>query len=178
MKLFIARHAVTEMNKAEQVNGLIDEPLSLEGIIQSKQLAERLKDSNIEAIYSSPLIRATQTAQPLADSINVPIKKDRRLTEVDFGKLSGKTQSEIVKLVGKTMVEQLNSYEYDLSSFDGESVDQVRARVSAVLNEIKKSGNKTVLIIAHGGIIRMIYFLCTGQKMGLPSNAQEIELEL
>jgi len=174
MKLIVARHGITKLNKENKVNGRIDEELAPEGRQQALELAQRLASSDIDVIYSSPLKRAVQTAEPLSERLGIPIITDERLTEVDFGELSGKSQSEIAELLGQSMVELLSSYQYDLSAYRGETNGQVKERTESFIDELKTKEHEVALIIAHGGIVRMLSFVCTGEKIGYQPNAHEL----
>ena len=122
--------------------------------------------------------RAIQTITPLATKLDLPIEKDSRLTEVSFGDLSGKTQEDIADLIGEDMVATLNSYDYDLRPFNGESVADVQERVQEFLDDLKNQNHKMALVCAHGGIVRMVNYLCSGEKIGLPPNAKPYRFKL
>jgi broad specificity phosphatase PhoE len=81
----IIRHGLTVANKNQITSGHTDTPLTKEGRLQARKLAERLENLDIEQIYSSPLSRAIDTAQPLAGKIKVKVNLDPRLMEVNFG---------------------------------------------------------------------------------------------
>jgi broad specificity phosphatase PhoE len=153
------------------IKGRIDEPLNEEGLTQAKELANRLSSEAIEVIYSSPLKRALQTVQPLAHTLRIPIIKDSRITEVDFGSLSGKTQEEIEKIIGSTMMDSLSSYDYNFHEFSGESFTNVQTRVAGFIKDLKAENYQTAFIVTHGGIVRTIHYVCTGEKIGYQSNA-------
>jgi broad specificity phosphatase PhoE len=178
MNLIVVRHGITEFNKQERLNGLIDESLAEEGQQQARELVDRLSGKPIDAIYTSPLKRTVETAEPIAKKLGLPINPDRRIIEVDFGQLTGKTQTEVDAMLGQTMVEMLSSYNYDFHELSGESVEGVNQRVSSFINELKTKDHQTVLIITHGGIIRMINYVVTGQKIGFQPNAKEIDLTI
>lgn len=93
MKLIITRHGETEENKSGIFQGHLPGKLSPLGIEQAKKLALRLKDENIDFIYSSDLIRSSDTAKEIAKFYpNTPIKFVKELRET-FGGTSGKKQS-------------------------------------------------------------------------------------
>lgn len=85
--IYIIRHGKTELNRAKALQGRSDHPLNEEGILQAKEAAEKLRDVSFDYVFSSPLIRALQTAE-----IIVPEKKpviDDRLIEMDYGPYEG-----------------------------------------------------------------------------------------
>lgn len=167
---------MTQFNIDQVSNGQIDEPLAEEGKEQAQKLADRLEDRGIEIIYSSPLKRATMTAMPIADRINKEINVDRRLMEVSLGSFEGRPYKEVEKELGKTIRDFLDDYSFDFTKFGGESSKQVEERVSAFLDDLKKTNYQTVLIITHGGILRWIKYIVTGEKAGPHSNAEESDL--
>lgn len=177
MEVIIARHGVTHSNQNGITNGRLDEALAPEGKAQALALAERLKGLGIEKIYSSPLQRATATAQPLAKKLGQEIELDERLIEVSFGDFEGKPNQELIDHLGKGPRELFDDYKYDFSSFNGESSEQVEARVRSFLDDLKKQDYRLVLIVTHGGILRWINYLITGEKIGASPNAEELHLQ-
>src|SRR5688572_7490768 len=95
MRLLIARHGQTKHNLDHRYQGTTDAPLNETGRAQAKQLADRLADEKIDIIYSSPLMRSTQTAELVAKVHNLEIKKDERLREISFGDWEGMSYDEI-----------------------------------------------------------------------------------
>lgn len=178
MKLIVVRHGLTQTNQDGIINGRLDEPLAEEGKRQAEKLAEELASKNIEAIYSSPLKRASMTALPIADRIKKPINIDRRIIEVDVGHFQQKTLEDTKKELGRILPDLLDEYKYDFRSTEGgESSEQVEARVKSFINDIKQLPYKEVLVITHGGILRWFHYICTGKKIGRRPNAEVLELE-
>lgn len=179
MEIILVRHGITESNVKGITNGQgYDDNLTKEGKVQAYKLGERLASEKIEQIYSSPLKRATETALPIAEKINKPIDIDIRLIEVSFGNLEGKPNLDIGKVLGKSQTEAFNDYQYDFRPFGGESSKEVETRVRSFLKDLKRQPYKKVLIISHGGIVRWIRYICTGEKVGPHPNAQEIALKI
>ena len=85
--LYIIRHGQTEMNNRRVLQGRSNYPLNAVGIAQAREAAERLKDIRFDRVYSSPLIRAVQTAKLVVPSI-APILEER-LIEMDYGPYEG-----------------------------------------------------------------------------------------
>ncbi len=158
------RHGQTELNKKDFINGQIDDVLTPEGIQQAKNGA-KIVPQTIKHIYASSLSRARQTAEMLNSQLQVPISLHDELKEVNFGTLQGGPYLDGVKEKHRTLT-------YDWGP-DGENVDQVKARVLSILKEIQQnSGDEEALIVAHGGIIRTLYFLETdGGILGDIGNA-------
>ncbi|MBI4033772.1 histidine phosphatase family protein [Candidatus Saccharibacteria bacterium] len=177
MEVILVRHGLTKNNKLGITNGRIDEPLAEEGKIQAQELAQRLKDKPIDVIYSSPLKRATLTALPIAEKLGKTINIDRRLIEVDFGSFEGKPHREVKEVLGDEMRGLFNKYEYDLTPYDGESSAQVEERVKAFYGDLKQQPYEMVLVVTHGGILRWLHYLITGEKIGPLPNGEELHLK-
>ena len=81
--IYVIRHGQTELNSRGVLQGRSDRPLNETGIAQARAAAERLRDIRFDRVYTSPLVRAVQTAQILAPDITPVI--DARLIEMDYG---------------------------------------------------------------------------------------------
>jgi len=89
IKIYIARHGETTWNVEKRIQGRSDPDLSPEGVAQSLELLEQLKDRPLSAIYTSTLQRSILTAQPIAKLLNLPIQKQPELDEMAFGIMEG-----------------------------------------------------------------------------------------
>ena len=85
--IYIIRHGQTELNTRHVLQGRSDHPLNENGRSQAAQAAELLRDVSFSCVYSSPLIRAVQTAEIAAPGI--PVTVDERLIEMDYGPYEG-----------------------------------------------------------------------------------------
>lgn len=85
--IYIIRHGQTELNSRKVLQGRSDYPLSDIGIEQVREAAKHLAEIRFDVVYSSPLVRAVQTAQIVAP--NVPVRIDERLIEMDYGPFEG-----------------------------------------------------------------------------------------
>ena len=84
-RLILVRHGITDWNAQGKFQGSSDVPLNDVGLAHAQLLADSLMDYGIDAIYSSPLTRAVQTATPIAQRLGLDIHTDRRLQELDAG---------------------------------------------------------------------------------------------
>lgn len=151
MKIYIIRHGQTELNVKDYINGQIDDPLTSTGVEQAKKGAT-LVPKTIKHIYASSLSRAKQTAELLDIELQVPITLHDELKEVNFGELQGGPYLDGAKEKHRTL-----TYDWRPS---GENMEDVKARVLSILEKIKdERSEEEALIVAHGGIIRMLYFL-------------------
>ncbi len=95
MKLYLVRHGCTEANKENRFQGCIDYPLSLTGKQEAQQTSCRLASLSIDAVYSSPLRRAYDTAEIIARPHNQEVRVLSSLTEFSWGILEGLTGEQI-----------------------------------------------------------------------------------
>jgi len=152
MKIYVIRHGQTELNKKGIINGHREDPLSPEGIEQAKMAMPSLPKT-IKHFYVSSLERTKQTAKILNSELNIPMTFHDELKEVNFGILNGTPFLDEYK-------EKHKMQTYDWRPFGGESFNDVKVRVLKILKEIKKENKDgEILIVAHGGIIRLMHFL-------------------
>lgn len=170
MKIYVIRHGQTELNVKGLINGHIPDNLTEAGREQARLASRSLPDS-IKHIYSSSLTRARQSAELLNEVLQVPITYHDELKEVNFGDLNGTPFLEEHKI-------RHSNLDYDWRP-SGENFEQVRHRVLKLLNEINKEvGDGEALIVAHGGIVRMLTFLESDETRGEISNAALFEFDL
>ena len=152
MNIYAMRHGFTRMNKEKLYNGQVDEDLIEEGIEQAKEARETVKNMDFDVIYCSPLLRAKHTCE-IVNSKNVPVIYDDRLKERTLGELDGKD----LPKEGLTMDDFYN-YFYTTEVKGYESIPVLFSRVHSFIDELKNKDYKNVLIIAHGGILRSIFY--------------------
>jgi broad specificity phosphatase PhoE len=95
IRFFLVRHGETKSNKEGRFRGRIDVPLNENGIQQAKSLSQILENESFNAIYSSPLSRALETAKIIAGDRGIPIIVDERIHNISLGSWEGKLKSEI-----------------------------------------------------------------------------------
>ena len=181
MKIFIVRHGETDSNKAKKLMGCrIDESLNDEGIAQAHNLTKNLHEGDFDIIFTSTLKRAKQTAEIIADKIKVPIIERKEIVERDFGSLSGKGWDEMGKNETMSFREMDSNANYNYRPYGGESVEDVKNRLRKIVNEVKKDfSDKKVLVVAHGGILKLANVLFLGKKLEkTPDNASIFEFEI
>jgi 2,3-bisphosphoglycerate-dependent phosphoglycerate mutase len=154
--LYLVRHGQTEWNKKEILQGQADSPLTEVGKKQVGQAAQDLKAISFDAIFSSDLQRAQETAEILNLERQLAIQTSKLLRERDFGHYEG-----IMRLEYNTrlqhLIKDLSEQEKKTFKFDHdvESDEEVISRFITQLREIAVAyPNKTVLVVTHGGCIR------------------------
>ena len=155
-RLLLARHGETEWNLTYRFQGGSDIPLNETGLVQAAALAQRLSTEKIDAIYSSDLQRAQQTAAAIQAYHSVPVQTDSRLREAYFGDWEGLTWEQIRQqspdLMQAWLADQVN-----VAPPNGESLATVMARVAACVEELRpKQPEGTVLLVAHGGTFQVL----------------------
>lgn len=153
MKLYLLRHGETDWNTIYKLQGRTDIPLNENGREQAKLAAAELKDIPFDAVFSSPLSRAYETACIItADRPLTPVIDDR-LTEMSFGKYEGTTPEyndiypNRVRLFADT-----ENYVPD----GGESFEDISKRCRNFLEMLKEKDYKNVLIVSHGALTKGI----------------------
>jgi len=174
-KLLIARHGETEYNSRGLLQGRgIDAPLNEKGRRQAELLAGYLNSFHADMIFTSSMKRSIETAKPFLKNNDISHYSDSNLDEMNFGKLEGKKINEI-----KNQLDEIHDRwaggDIDYKIDGGESPDEVLKRASGyLLPVIRKNINKTMVLILHGRLIRIL--LSSWLGMGL-SRMHEIEHE-
>jgi probable phosphoglycerate mutase len=152
MILFCVRHGESAFNAEGRIQGQTDVSLSLRGRQQAAALASLMAKSPVQAIYSSPLARAMETAGPVADALRLPIRTDPRLMEINAGIFQGLRWTEIERS-HPAEAARWQAQEPDFVIPGGESRRALMARGRAALEAIRETGFAQVLVVAHGGVL-------------------------
>lgn len=156
-KLILVRHGRTLWNSTGRFQGQSDIELSAEGLEQAQTLANNFPVEHIDVVYSSNLSRAFVTGKTIAAKFNVPIIADTRLREISFGLWEGLTYDQIHAKWSKELDMMFNRPDLDFRPPEGESFTEVQNRAIAALQEIiANNQGKTIVVTAHGGILRTI----------------------
>ena len=154
-KFYIVRHGQSEGNALRKFLGHTDLGLTELGHKQGKKTAEYLKDKGIDAIYSSDLVRAYDTAKYLGDMLGIEPVKSQNLREIFAGEWEGRALTEIIDLY--------ENYQIWLNDFGkvrcdgGESTLELQQRIEKELIRIaEENDGKTVMIATHAGAIRVM----------------------
>ena len=157
--LFLVRHGETDFNNQGIVQGRgVNTSLNDTGLAQASKLAARFAVEQIDAIYSSPLTRAYQTASCAAGSCGIAnIPTDPGLEEMSWGIFEGQSQSPELASAFEDMKRRWHEGEHDYRVEQGESLREVQSRgVSAVLRIVEAEQGKRVLVVAHGRFLRIL----------------------
>lgn len=163
-RILLVRHCEAQGNVKRVFQGHTDAPISENGKKQLDLLALRLRNETIDAIYSSPLQRAYQTAEAINQFHHLPIYVKEGLMEIGGGSWEGKPWADF------PVIDPQQSYYWDYEPYrfapaGGETMRQVHERVQrAILEIVAENEGKTVCVTSHGCAIRNI--LCW--TLGLP----------
>lgn len=158
LRLFLVRHGESPSNRELRYLGSRDEPLTERGLRQAECLAVALADLPLAAVYASPLRRASQTGQLIADRLRVPLQPEPRLLEQGFGEWEGLTRAELLGR-GAAESEGLLRCEADpaLAPPGGESLASVERRVRALLADLAaEHPGAWVTLVSHVGPIKAL----------------------
>ena len=163
MRIWLTRHGQTDLNKAHLMQGLTDEPLNETGRRQAMEARKCIGDIKFDAVYSSPLSRAVETASVIGGVDSSEVIKDPRLIEVDFGKYEKRKYW----ILGLIMSLYWALPEVFPCPRTVETVESMVARSSSFLKELEEKEFENVLISCHGGIIRALTGYLSDAKSGI-----------
>ena len=168
--VLLARHGETDWNAQRRVQGHSDTPLNDNGRAQALALAETLDGVELDAVYSSDLARARDTAQVVAERRGVEVTVLPELRERHFGTWEGMTDTEILERFPEAR---------SGSWGDGETKEEMRERVLGVLHRIAGEHPRgRVLVVTHGGPVRSLLVECGLDGRGPIGNCSLYEVRL
>lgn len=158
--ILLARHGETDWNAVGRWQGHTDRALTERGRRQAVELAERLANNAIDAVYSSDLLRAVETAEPVAQRLGLPLQTLPELREVDVGTWAGLTRDE----VAERFPDGFRRWsEWQTGWEDGETYDEMGERVvGAILRLAGEHPGERILVVSHGGAIRALHAAAAG----------------
>jgi broad specificity phosphatase PhoE len=153
--VFLVRHGVTDWHAERKVLGHRDVGLNATGLEQARMVAAALKDLPIGEVISSPMLRAVQTSEIVAEQYGIEIARDPRLADFRVGKWEGMAYDEVVasaeyqRFVADPVAERIPG---------GEDLKQIRDRsIGAVEQAIgDMPAGESVVIVTHAGIVRVV----------------------
>lgn len=154
-RLLLVRHGETDWNADGRLQGQTDRPLSDFGRQQARRLADELAAEDIEAIYSSDLARARETAEIVGTRLGLPVTFDPDLREKNWGTWEG-----------------LTAVERERVEFAGESTEAHQERILRALERISEQhpGDGCVLVVTHGGSMRRVQTAALGMALPVVDN--------
>ncbi|MBK7673784.1 MAG: histidine phosphatase family protein [Candidatus Accumulibacter sp.] len=168
-RICLVRHGETTWNAEKRIQGQIDIGLNAAGLVQAQAAADWLAGQPVTALYSSDLLRARQTAERLAVSLNLLPRFRPAFRERRYGLFEGLTYDE-----------SRARYPADYHSFEtrdpefvipfgGESLQQLYERVSAGLRQLAiEHFGQVIVVVTHGGVLDIVNRLVRGNPLSSP----------
>lgn len=168
-RIIAIRHGETTWNVDGRIQGHLDIPLNDTGLWQAEQAGRALEGESIAAIYSSDLQRAHVTAQAVAKASGAPLYTHQGLRERCFGDFQGRT----FKDVEASQPEDAQLWRTRNPAYappgGGDSLIALRDRIASTVDEIaRQHEGEQIVLVAHGGVLDVLYRLATRQDFQAP----------
>ena len=158
--IFLVRHGECEGNIRGMFRGRADFPLNERGIIQARDLAGELKNFPVKYIYSSPLVRARQTAEAIGEQGGAEIKVEEGFNNIELGSWEGRFMKEIAQEYPKEWELWVHNPE-KLRVKDMETLYDVQKRAKTCLdNLVSKHGGETLAVVSHRALLKPLISAC------------------
>lgn len=165
MKLYIIRHGQTAWNKEEVFRGTKDVPLNEVGLKEAAALGSYLKSVPFDALYTSPLSRAAQTAQAVADAVGLTPVIEPNLIDLNFGVWQGVSHKEVKEKYQELYNTWIATPEKARFP-EGESLNDVLKRMDTLLDTLlTKHSDDTVAVFSHRVVCKVL--ICRLLGLGL-----------
>jgi alpha-ribazole phosphatase/probable phosphoglycerate mutase len=164
-RLVLVRHAEPEEDARGRCYGSLDVGLSDAGRHAAAALAERLAELAYDAVWSSPRLRAVDTATPIAEARRLVVTRDDDLRELDFGALEGRAYDEIAESepdLFRAWMERPTTLTFP----GGEGFADLKQRALAACRRIRRTHERAV-VVTHGGVVRA----ALAEWLGMPDEA-------
>lgn len=163
-RIFLIRHGETDWNISGRIQGYSDVELSKTGICQAR-LLKKFPFPDIDAIYSSDLSRAFITAKILSERFNISINVSKNFREINFGNWEGQFIRDLIEKNDQEF-KKVFTHPEEVLPPNGETFAHCQMRVMTELKKIiSKHENQQILIVAHGGVNRLI--ICSILKVSI-----------
>ncbi|MFN3295826.1 histidine phosphatase family protein [Caldimonas sp.] len=167
-RILAIRHGETAWNVDTRIQGHLDIPLNDTGRRQARRLARALADENLQAVYSSDLSRARQTAQALAELTGLPVQPVPGLRERAFGRFEGRTFREIEAQWPQQAL-RWRQRDPEFCPEGGESLNVFYRRVVEQAGALACAHpGQTIALVAHGGVLDCLYRAATRIDLRAP----------
>ena len=170
MRIYYVRHGQTDLNLMKKMQGgETEKDLNETGIKQAQETKKILENIKYDLVICSPMNRAKQTARIINEGRNIPIITDERIRERKLGEYEGCE-------VTDEMEKKIWDYDLNYNIPKGENLHDFEKRILEFLKETKqKYDDKTILIVAHGGVAKVLKVYLYG--MPESKNLSEIRVE-
>ena len=171
-RIVAIRHGETAWNVDTRIQGHLDIPLNERGRWQARRVAAALADEAIAAVYSSDLQRAHATGEAVARATGAPLVAEPGLRERAFGHFEGRTFAQIeAELPDEAHRWRTRDPHY--APEGGESLVALRARIERIVHALAHQHvGEQIVLVAHGGVLDVLYRLATRQDIQAPRTWQ------
>lgn len=168
-RICFVRHGETDWNVELRLQGQMDLALNANGEAQATAVGRRFAGLAAVALYSSDLLRARQTAQPISEILHLPMTLLQALRERHFGRCEGMTLEEIAHQYEED-AHAIATHDPDYASpGGGESRREHQVRVLDCIDHlVQKHKGQTVVVVTHGGALDIIYRRARGLPLQAP----------
>jgi broad specificity phosphatase PhoE len=182
-ELVLIRHGQSDWNIARRCQGTLDESrLTPDGLAQARELARGLSRSSIAAIYSSSQVRSVQTAEAIAEALNLSVQIEPRLAEMHQGVWQGMVYPDIEKQYGD-LYRQFMTNPLAVTPPGGETIQALARRASLAVDDIaERHPGQHVLVVSHEIPLAALRCLAARQSLSAlweygPANGEIVRLE-
>lgn len=156
-RICFVRHGETDWNIELRMQGYIDLALNAKGEAQALAAGRHFSGVQAVALYSSDLLRARQTAQPISEALRLPMVLCPELRERHFGRCEGLTFEEIADKFPEDAY-AIRHRDPDYVSLGGESRRQHQSRILGCIDGlVREHPGQTIVVVTHGGVLDVIY---------------------
>jgi broad specificity phosphatase PhoE len=159
--IYLIRHGETDWNVKRLVQGHTNNDLNQVGVKQAKDLADKLKNVNFTAVFSSDLLRAKRTAKIVAEEKKLAVQTTKLLRERSFGKFEGKPAELLLtwrKAIRKG-IEALTDEEKKILIKEDPQIESDESMMSRFITFIREVAvgypGKNILVVSHGALMRV-----------------------
>jgi probable phosphoglycerate mutase len=171
-RILAIRHGQTAWNADSRIQGHTDIALDVVGQWQAERLAQALGGDEVQAIYSSDLARALQTAAPLAARTGLPLQTDSGLRERSFGEFEGLSFVQIEQRWPDQAV-RWRRRDPDFGAPGGEVLRDFRTRAVAAVKRLARAHRgQSIALVTHGGVLDLLYREATRLALDAPRTWQ------
>jgi probable phosphoglycerate mutase len=167
--IIFVRHGLTDWNRAGRFQGQIDIALNEDGLEQAERTGALFRAHRVDAVYSSDLMRARQTAEPIGRVTGLPIVVESGLRERRYGVLEGRTHDEVLRDHPETYGRwRARDPDFDLPG-GGESLRDLHRRVEQQMRTLAaRHAGQTVVAVTHGGVLDCVYRIAARLPIDAP----------
>jgi len=159
VKIFWVRHGAHDQLGWELSGRRPGVRLGAAGLAQARALGVRLKEADVQDVYTSPMERTRETADPIAQACGAALHVEEAINEINFGEWSGARISELDQ---RPAFVRWNAGRDQACCEDGESMIEVQARVLRWMERVVVSGASAVVAVSHADVIKAAVMVTLG----------------